>query len=204
MFPLSKHISIHRYNFGADTGHTQNGTGSYIQTVPTTNRDDAWREFLVSRTLALQQLPFLIDPLLYQIIPDDLFDFDNGTSSTSPAPTQTSTPPMSASQSSTVATTSPVAVGAVSDVDLTSASSHNSAVVSLLDKYGAIVIGLLAGNIAILVILLGIALVACTRGALRSSAGMRNISPNYAPVPFKERAATADEEFIAPLRNYGE
>ncbi|KIP07541.1 hypothetical protein PHLGIDRAFT_414342 [Phlebiopsis gigantea 11061_1 CR5-6] len=146
--------------------------------------------------LTLQQLPFVIDSEVLRSLPCLDSDSDYGTSPPSHAPTQTG----ASSQSSTA--TFPAA-GTAANVELTSSPSNDSAVVSLLDKYGPIVIALFAGNIVIMTLLCVIAHAACMRGAIRGGARARNSSPSYAPVAFKDRAANEDPEFTASSHNYG-
>lgn len=87
-----------------------------------------------------------------------------------------------------------------------STTSSSSSVVSLLDKYGPVVIGLLAGNMVLMAILCVIALVGCTRGAMRSGARTRSVGPTYAPVSFRDKVSTVDDdpEYTVPVRNYSD
>ena len=78
-----------------------------------------------------------------------------------------------------------VASGGVARLESTGSGSadEDSQLVSLVKRYGPAVIGLLAGNILIGVILAAIGVAACLR---RQGAKSRNISPSYAPIRFKE------------------
>ena len=217
----------HSFNFGQSDGHTENGTGSYIQLLSTTNESDAWTDFLVSRSTALAMTPFVIDPNILAQIPGALDEINaelgfgapqappdtNSTSSTSSiasvisstaSPSSTSVARVVSSSAS--ASTTSLSRGALADVAggvSTDPSSDSDAVASLLDKYGPVVIGLLAGNILVMSLLLIIALVACTRGTIRGGAKSRSLPTNYAPVSFKDKVSE-DPEFSAPVHNYSD
>ncbi|GJE94322.1 acid protease [Phanerochaete sordida] len=122
------------------------------------------------------------------------------TPSSSPAsPTSASLSPAGPSASDAVA-------GAIADADPSRAASNaDTGTVSLLNKYGPIVIGLLAANVVVMTLLCIIGLIACTRGALRGSSKMRSIAPSYAPVAFRDKqAADYDPEESAPIRSYAD
>ena len=146
----------------------------------------------------------IIDPLPLQIVLPEIFEAvkaeDTNSTSSSSTATSSSSPSNPSSTSSTR-----VATGALADVASgPSSSSDNGALVSLLDKYGPVVIGLLAGNMLIMTVLCIIALVACTRGVVRSGARTRSIPSNYAPVSFKDKGINEDPEFSAPVHSYGD
>ncbi|KIP07540.1 hypothetical protein PHLGIDRAFT_35388 [Phlebiopsis gigantea 11061_1 CR5-6] len=199
------------FNFGQYDERTENGTGSYIQLLSTTNESDAWTDFLVSRSTALAATPFVVDPNILAQIPGALDSITSELGLGAPP-----SPPDADSTSSSVASVVPstasprasasAASGALADVAggvTADPSSNSDAVASLLDKYGPVVIGLLAGNILVMSLLLIIALVACMRGTIRGGAKSRSLPANYVPVSFKDRV-TEDAEFNAPVHSYGE
>lgn len=170
--PSAEFIFSPRYNFGQLPTRISNATGAYVQMLPTTDRDAAWTDFLASRQEVLAHHPHVIDPIVMQ----QLFPADFPTD----LPTNTSDVP---SASPSAGGGSSAVAGALSDAHASAAgaassgpSSDGGAVASLLGKYGPVVIGLLAGNILVMLILCIIALAACMRGVVRSGATTRAVS----------------------------
>ena len=60
-----------------------------------------------------------------------------------------------------------------------------------------VVVGLLAGNVLLMLLLCIVALVMCTR-----SARARRVSASYVPVRYKDKAAD-DSESSVPIYSYG-
>ena len=157
--------------------------------VPTTVEEKAWTDFAVSRMVALQQSPLNIDPSIFLPI------FQSNSSSNS-------TPPTSSLPSSASGTMPTGALaGALAEAETSQASTSDSTVVSLLDKYGPVVVGLLAGNIIVMGVLCITALVACTRGAMRGAARTREPT-SYAPVSVKDKSISEDAQFSALAYKY--
>lgn len=180
------------------------GGPSAIQMLSTTSTEDAWLDFLLSRTLALQQFPAVVDPLWLQIIDPDSFGAPAGINATSGGD-DTGSSGSGASVAGAVADNaapSSTASSAPSSSPSTASASGSAsagAVASLLDKYGPVVIGLLAGNIAVVLLLCAIALVAYLR---RGGPKSRTLPTSYAPVSFKDKVDD-DAELNAPVHNYG-
>lgn len=65
---------------------------------------------------------------------------------------------------------------------------------SWLEKHGIIIIGLLAGNVGVGLLLCIIASVACIRGVFRGSARTKNIGSSYVPVKLKEAEGSSIPE----------
>lgn len=146
------------------------GSAPFVQLLPTTVLDDAYADFNISRSTALAALPPTISPA-------DLVDIANSQSTDDSAASSSS--PTKVSGGAAEATT----------------GSTDSALYSLVDKYGPVVIGLLAGNLLVGVLLLIVGLAACLRGHVRSGAKARDIGSSYAPVRFKEAEADEAREY---------
>lgn len=73
-------------------------------------------------------------------------------------------------------------------VESTPGSGSSDQLYGLVDKYGPVIIGLLAGNILVGVLLCIIGLAACLRGHVRAGA-TRSVNSSYAPVRVKEAEA---------------
>ena len=131
-------VASRSFNYGADPGRTQNGTGSFIQLLSTTERDAAWADFAQSRVETLMTVPNNIDPLVLQQFPGALANLAQQFTGLAPAPNGDS-----GDSSAGAEAASGRVLGAVSS------SSDSSSVSSLLDKYGPIVIGLLAANVLV-------------------------------------------------------
>lgn len=158
---------LSRFDFGDGDS---SGNSSFMQLLSTTNLDTAWPDFTASRAAALEQLPETIDP--QQLI--DIYTASTGNSTGS------------ASINRPGATIKNFgASGAVETTD----SSSNDKLTSLVEKYGPIILGLLAGNLVIGIVLCIIGLVTCLRSVVKSGATTRSIGPSYAPVRFKEAEA---------------
>ena len=56
----------------------------------------------------------------------------------------------------------------------------------LVDKYGPVIVGLLAGNLLVGLLLCLIGLAACLRSRVRTGVQSRSINPSYAPVRVKD------------------
>ena len=72
---------------------------------------------------------------------------------------------------------------------LSSSSSSDSQLTSLVEKYGPIIIGLLAGNVVIGAILCVVGLAICMRSVVKGGARAGNVRSSYAPVQVKEEEA---------------
>ena len=166
-----------RFDYG-DWNPANNTDGTpFVQMISTTDSTTMWADFYTNRTATLAQLPLPLDPasIIYYASRSGSTP-DNSTATTTTSPTTTSS-------SSTGATQAPATLaanlsGAVS-TDGTSSASTNG---SWGDKYGNVVLGLLAANLAIGVALLVAVLTMCGRRRKeRNGPSLR-----YAPVLFKE------------------
>jgi len=72
-------------------------------------------------------------------------------------------------------------------------STDDSSLTSLVKHYGPLVIGLLAGNLLIGLLLLIVGVTVCVRGVVRGGAKSRSVGATYAPVRFKD---TVDGEDV--------
>ena len=184
--------SFHRYNFGDNLARNENGTGSYMQLLSVTDQDRAWNDFHLTRIAALKQLPPIVDPVVLQKVPKVLDSITQTLGISEPTD-------KSASNDKTPEAGAAGAVAAVSSPSAsptaTSVSTHD-AVVSLLDKYGPVVIGLLAGSILVMLLLCILALAMCIRRPKT-----RSVSSSYAPVRYKDKAAD-DSESSVPIHSY--
>jgi saccharopepsin len=121
----------------------------------------AWESFVISRAATLRFLPpdlFEVPGLLEQLLAE------------SGNQTPTETPPATK------------AAGALSD-NVSGSDGSNAQLLSLIEKYGPVVIGLLAGNVAIGLLLFAVAVISVLR---RPNVKSRTINPSYTPVRFKE------------------
>lgn len=64
-----------------------------------------------------------------------------------------------------------------------------------LDKYGPVVLGLLAGNLLLGVILCGIGIVFCVRMGARQGGQARTVNPSYSPVPLHKEEGGGGGDF---------
>lgn len=148
----------------------------------------------------MSELPYVLDPVLLPAFFPSLFGAVEASSGTGLAGTPASS---AAPQSSS--TSAGNAAGGIADIDAAQPSGADSGVAATLDKYGPAIIGLLAANFAVMLLLCIIALVACTRGAIRRGARTRSLPSSYAPVSFRDKASTVDDaEDSATLRDYGD
>ena len=182
-----------RFNFGSqnaegDQGRPGAGSGSFLQLLSTTDPNDAWRDFeLTIFDLMTENPGQFIDPPYFPIF----FPLEFG----------------SANTSDTSRTLRREVGATVFDVVQRAAMADDSSgIVALLDKYGFAVTGLLAGNIALMAIFCMITLVGCTRGTMRTGARTRSIGSTYAPVSYRDKVSTVDDdaEFTVPIRNYSD
>ena len=157
-----------RFDYGDD------GSQPFVQLLSTTDLNEALPDFNKSRGATLAALPPTIAPI-------DLVNIANNqsTDGSAAAPTRLS----GAAEASPTSSSS------------TSGGDASAQLYSLVDKYGPVVLGLLAGNLLVGILLLIVALAACVRGRVRSGATTRNIGPSYAPVRFKESEAYEAREY---------
>jgi saccharopepsin len=165
-------LSLYSFNFGQDTNTDEINDGSFVRVAPLTQFADAWSDFINTRTANLKMLA--PEP------PIDVLQGILGSNSSS-----------SSSNSS-----SPGSDGAskflADDLSSSTDDGSSSRLVSLVEKYGPVIIGLLAGNILIGVALVAIGLMVCMR---RGSEKTRSVSPTYAPVRFKEADSGVDTSY---------
>lgn len=190
------------FNLGAANreGDQPGAGGSFLQLLSTTDPEDAWVDFQLTRSLVLAQaFPAVIDPVFLPVLfPADFGAVESATDTAFVTPFAAAAAP--------AATGSAAPAGALADDAAAGPAdgAHGDAA-SLLDKYGPVVIGLLAANLGVVVLLCIVALVACTRGVVRGGARTRNISSTYAPVSFREKPpAGYDPEDSVPIRNYSD
>ncbi|KAI0804714.1 aspartic peptidase domain-containing protein [Irpex lacteus] len=172
--------TITSFNFGNWTHASTPNDGSFIQLLPLTNQSDAWSDFLETRKANLKSLPRA--PPIYELRLLLAEQSDDGSSDS----TDSSTTDDSSTQHLT--TSGGGAKAALAD----DTTSDNSQLVSLVEKYGPVIIGLLAGNILIGVLLLVVGIATCLR---KQSVKARSISPSYAPVRFKEADSGLDSSY---------
>ena len=182
------HRTIRSFNFANWTqalgaGNIANN-GSFVQLLPLTNQSEAWSEFLTTRAANLKSLPRVLSAAEFRVlVSEDSTDYTDPSNSTSLTnSTHASAKPPSESL---------IASGGVAKLASTGDESagENSQLVSLVHKYGPVLVGLLAGNVFIGVILVAVVVAACLR---RQGVKSRNISPSYAPVRFKESDSGID------------
>ncbi|KAF7793489.1 hypothetical protein EIP86_004601 [Pleurotus ostreatoroseus] len=145
-------------------------SGSYIQLMSTTDLNVALPDFLASRANTLSSLPA-------ELAPSDFLKWYRGSSSSS--------------MSNSISDSSDDVAGATdgSSTPSSSPTSTDDKLYSLAKQYGPVVIGLLAGNMLIGVLLCIIGLFTCMRRAVNHGAGSRSLPSTYAPVRFKEAEA---------------
>ncbi|KAI0699010.1 aspartic peptidase domain-containing protein [Cytidiella melzeri] len=168
---------IASFNFGNWTQASTPNDGSFIQLLPITNFSSAWPDFITTRTANLKDLP--AEPSYAQL--QAIFTSNSSTSDSSSSPSTTD----NAEHVSTDGSKAALADGG-------SGGSDDPQLVSLVQKYGPIVIGLLAGNLLIGFALVVTGLVACMR---RSGGKARSVSPTYAPVRFKDADSGLDSNY---------
>lgn len=153
------------------------GNGSFVQLMSTTDLDVALPDFRASRGHALASLP-------YELSPSEFLKYYTSDSST-----YANSDSDSDSDSNVVG-----AIDATSSPSPSSSSSDDS-LYSLVKQYGPVVIGLLAGNILIGVILCIIGVLTCMKTIVRSGARSKTLPSTYTPVRFKENEATEDNGY---------
>ena len=178
-----------RFDYG-DWNTTNTDGVPFIQMISTTDSATMWHDFQTNRTATLAQLPLPLDPAL-------IVHYEGGSSSStasSPTTTSTSTTSSTANPTATTATTttssSPSGAtqapdslaanlsGAVSTDGTPSAGDD-----SWGNKYGKVVLALLAANLAVGLALLAVVVTMCMRRRRESSSSGPG---RYAPVRFKE------------------
>lgn len=79
-----------------------------------------------------------------------------------------------------------------------SGDSSLSTLLSRVDQWSPVIVGLLAGNLVVGIVICILALSMCVRrGATSAGARARTASPSYVPVRFKEDSALREEEVLA-------
>ncbi|TFY76163.1 hypothetical protein EWM64_g7849 [Hericium alpestre] len=147
----------------------------YVQLLKVTDQDKAWTEFFSVRKQTLQKFP--PEPSL-----DKVRQYLGANASASSDSSQND---------------AKVQGDAVSGAAASDDSDSTSKLLDQMDKYSPIVIGLLAGNLLIGVLLCAIALAACMRRG--TSTSTRSVNPTYAPVRFKD--GEESQKMYAPKYN---
>ena len=154
------------FDYGDYDPTTKKDGQPFAQLLSITKQDTAWAEFQSARATALKSLPPLIDP-------KTLLNIDSSSIATDTQTNDTKTDDGSGAQ---------VRVsGAVSDTD-----GSDSDLTSLVKKYGPVVIGLLAGNLIVGLLLLFVGLAVCVKGVIKGGAKTRTMGSAYVPVSFKD------------------
>ena len=149
--------------------------------LSTTDLNEALPEFKEARNQALANLP-------PQLPPSELARLINGTRDSSDGSVSDSSDLSDNSVSGGPNDASiPSASGGVSDP-----TTSDSQLYALVQKYGPVIIGLLAGNVIIGVVLCVIGLFVCIKSTVKSGVRTRSLAPTYVPVRFKE-AEVAEE-----------
>lgn len=160
-----------------DYGETESsGNNAYIQLLSTTNRDEAWADFTKTRRDVLGGLP----PALSPTVVAGAYITRNATNPTSSGSAVSG------------------AIGDVSNVEIGSGVDSSFAAVlvaAVLNKWGPVIIGLLAANVLMVTILCIVAIVACTRGVIKGGVKSRSIGASYAPVRVKEAEPSLSETY---------
>ncbi|KAI0321001.1 aspartic peptidase domain-containing protein [Amylostereum chailletii] len=180
------------FNYGDDG---VDGGNPFMQLLPLTNQHQAYADFQLSRRRVLDGLP----------------------------PTATRDEVEQLYRQQTANTTSPSSGsdGGAETQDLSTVGSLSSDVEkeevqqSLLDRvntYGPVIMGLLSGVLLIGLVLCAVGLATYVRGGARKGAGVRNVSPSYAPVRVREVGSGAmghgggehpeDVPFVVPVMKY--
>ncbi|KAA1467341.1 acid protease [Dentipellis sp. KUC8613] len=144
----------------------------YINILPLTNAKDALGDFNRSRQNALSQLP------PEQSLADSRKQFGGNSTSSS-----------SSSSSKDDKDTDSIVGAVTSDSD----DSDWSTLLDRIDHWGPVVVGLLAGNVVIGIILCFIGLAVCIRRG-RTTGATRTVNPSYTPVQFREEIPRAEDE----------
>ena len=148
--------------------------------MSSTDLNAALPDFLASRANTLSSLP-------NELSPSDFLKYYRGSSSSN----------TTSSGSSSSSDSSADVVGAIdaSSTPSSSSSSTDDKLYSLVKQYGPIVIGLLAGNILIGVLLCIIGLFTCMKTVMKSGARSRSLPSTYTPVRFKEAEAAEESGY---------
>ncbi|KAJ3552575.1 hypothetical protein NM688_g4082 [Phlebia brevispora] len=157
------------------------GNQSYVQLLPTTDLDEALPDFLASRANVLSSMPPELSPstfLYYAIQTMSSSNDEDIVSGAIDAASASSSTPTPSSSSIPTPSSSP--------------SSSDDKLYSLVTKYGPVVVGLLAGNVIIGIVLCLIGLFTCVKTVVKSGARTRNVASTYAPVRFKEAEAAEE------------
>ena len=165
---------ICRFNFG----HINEQ--DYVQLLPTTDLDIALPEFVIARDQSLASLPAPLPPaLLLQL-------FINSSRGNSSSSADDLNGPTARSMSGVLDGTNPSA-------SVTDATSSDAQLYPLVEKYGPVIVGLLAGNIVLGVVLCVFGLFVCL-DIVRSGARTRTVAPTYVPVRYKDAEAAEEGE----------
>lgn len=161
-----------------------------------TDPDEAWQDFQLSRMTVGPIESANVDPEVLELFPGALESFAKQLGLGSP-------PQNGSNSSATNDSAHPKVAGALENgaaARSSASSGYKGAAAALLDKYAPAVVGLLAGNIAVMLLLCAISLFACMR---RDRAKSKSVPADYAPVSFKDKG---DEDLVAsePIRGYGE
>ncbi|KAF7353878.1 Six-hairpin glycosidase [Mycena venus] len=175
------------FSFGNDT------TPAHVQLLADTNTDDAAADFLVHRQEVLENGP-------PELSPKDIINlFDGSASGSSAAPSSTptsagSTPTASDAGSSTPTSADPLpecTIPAGSDAlskgkpALNLADGTSSSSDSTVSKYGPIIVGLLAANLVLLLVVAFFSVMNFVKNG-RTAGPTRALNPSYVPVKLKE------------------
>lgn len=151
-------LFVYSFDYGDYDPVSKKDSQPFAQLLSTTQQDASWTEFQSARTKTLAALPPIIDPA-------QLIKLATGAStdnSTANAQIRTS--------------------GAISGDD----GSSDSDLTSLVKRYGPLVVGLLAGNLLVGILLFFIGLVVCVKGVVRGGAKTRTMGSAYTSVSFKD------------------
>lgn len=185
MFRVLTFYLLNRFDFGDGDS---SGNSSFMQMLPTTSPSEAYADFVASRAKTLASLPQEIDPNTLV----GILEGGDGSSSTNSTGSNSKVNPNTKKPSTTNSDFG--AMGAVEESTPTASSDSTDKLTSLVEKYGPVIIGLLAGNLLIGAILCVIGVMTCLRAVVKSGAKSRSINPSYAPVRFKEAEALEDRE----------
>lgn len=160
------------FDYGSfdDQGHLNEQP--FIQLLPTTDSKEAWAEFIAIRAKALEGAVEFA-PSEFRILAME----DNADDDDPDAPTD------EASEISGVL---------ASPVSGTQGSPVDGATAAAIQKYGPIVVGLLAGNLLILVVICVLGLYSCVSKGGRNG---KSSSASYQPVKLQK----GDSQFVEPV-----
>ncbi|KAJ6567113.1 aspartic peptidase domain-containing protein [Mycena capillaripes] len=168
------------FSFGNDT------TTPHVQLLADTVTDQAAADFATVRAELLEDSP-------PELAPQDIINlFDGPSSSASATPTAFSTPASASAATPTAnpapACTIPAGSDAVANSGKASvnlADNASSSTDSTVAKYGPIIVGLLAANLVILLLVAFLGVMSFVRNG-RSAGPTRALNPSYQPVKLKE------------------